>query len=343
VASVGIGRAGRSLLVTGGAGYIGSHVTRLLIETGDRVVVYDDLSSGHAWAVLPGAELVVGGLGDRGRLAALFAERRFDAVLHFAAYVDVAESVCEPAKYYRNNVVNALGLFELAAQHGAGRVVFSSTAAVYGEPDHALIDETTPLAPINPYGASKMMAERILCDIAAASGQRYAILRYFNVAGADPAGRLGQATPGSQHLIKVACETALGLRPAMRINGTDYPTPDGTCVRDYIHVDDLARAHLAALDYLEGGGDSVVLNCGYGRGASVRAVLDTVRRVTGADFPIESGPRRLGDPPALVADSARLRRVLGWQPRHDDLEFIIRTAWAWEKQRHARPGRTSPR
>ena len=263
-----------------------------------------------------------------------FAERRFDAVLHFAAYVDVAESVREPAKYYRNNVVNALGLFELAAQHGA-QVVFSSTAAVYGEPDHELIDETTRLAPINPYGASKMMAERILRDIAAASGQRYAILRYFNVAGADPEGRIGQATPGGQHLIKVACETALGLRPAMRINGTDYATPDGTCVRDYIHVDDLARAHLAALDYLEGDGDSVVLNCGYGRGASVRAVLDTVRRVTGADFPIESGPRRPGDPPALVADSARIRRVLGWQPRHDDLEFIIRTAWAWEKQRHA--------
>jgi UDP-glucose 4-epimerase len=336
-------RTGRNLLVTGGAGYIGSHVTRLLVEIGDQVAVYDNLSSGYAWAVMPGAELVLGDLGDRERLEALFAERRFDAVLHFAAHVDVAESVREPAKYYRNNVINAIGLFELAAQHGVGRVIFSSTAAVYGEPADELIDEATPLAPINPYGASKMMAEGILTDIAAASGQRYAILRYFNVAGADPEGRIGQATPGSRHLIKVACETALGLRPAMWINGTDYPTPDGTCVRDFIHVDDLARAHLAALDYLEADGDSVVLNCGYGRGSSVRAVLDTVRRVSGVDFPIESGPRRPGDPAALVADSARIRQVLGWQPRHDDLEFIIRTAWAWEKERRTWPGGAPPR
>ena len=336
-------RTGRRLLVTGGAGYIGSHVTRLLVETGDQVAVYDNLSSGHAWAVLPGAELIVGDLGDRLPLEALFAERRFDAVLHFAAHIDVAESVREPAKYYSNNVVNALGLFKLAAQHGVGCVIFSSTAAVYGEPADALIDETAPLAPINPYGASKMMAERILTDIAAASGQRYAILRYFNVAGADPGGRIGQATPGSQHLIRVACEAALGLRREMRINGTDYPTPDGTCVRDFIHVDDLARAHLAALDYLDAGGDSVVLNCGYGRGASVRAVLDTVRRVSGVDFPVESGPRRPGDPAALVADSARIRQLLGWQPHHDDLEFIIRTAWAWEKERRTWPSGTPPR
>jgi UDP-glucose 4-epimerase len=342
VASTDVGRAGRSLLITGGAGYIGSHVTRLLAATGDRVVVYDDLSSGHAWAVL-GAELVVGDLGDRARLSALFAERRFDALLHFAAYVDVAESVREPAKYYRNNLVNALGLFELAAQHGTGRVVFSSTAAVYGEPEVELIDEAAPLAPINPYGASKMMAERILTDIAAATGQRYAILRYFNVAGADPEGRIGQATPGSHHLIKVACETALGLRPAMRIHGTDYPTPDGTCVRDYIHVDDLARAHLAALDHLDAGGASVVLNCGYGRGSSVRAVLDTVRRVSGVDFPIEDGPRRPGDPAALIASNTKIRRVLGWQPQHDDLEFIVRTAWAWEKELQIRVGGASPR
>lgn len=336
-------RTGRNLLVTGGAGYIGSHVTRLLVENGDQVTVYDNLSSGHAWAVLPGAELVVGDLGDRERLVALFAGRRFDAVLHFAALIDVAESVREPAKYYRNNVAYAIGLFELAAQHGVGRVVFSSTAAVYGEPARELIDEAAPLAPINPYGASKMMAERILTDIAAASSQRYAILRYFNVAGADPEGRIGQATLGSRHLIKVASETALGLRRAMRINGTDYPTLDGTCVRDFIHVDDLARAHLAALDYLDANSDSVVLNCGYGRGASVRAVLDTVRRVSGVDFPIESGPRRPGDPAALVADSARIRHVLGWQPRHDDLEFIIRTAWAWEKQRRTWPGGAPPR
>jgi UDP-glucose 4-epimerase len=332
-------RTGRSLLVTGGAGYIGSHVTRLLVEAGERVAVYDNLSSGHAWAVAPGAELVVGDLGECQRLAAMFAERRFDAVLHFAAHIDVAESVREPAKYYRNNVMNALGLFEIAAQHGVGRVVFSSTAAVYGEPDAELIDEATPLAPINPYGASKMMAERILTDIAAAAGQRYAILRYFNVAGADPEARIGQATPGSQHLIKLACEAALGLRPVMRINGTDYPTPDGTCVRDFIHVDDLARAHLAALGYLDADGGSVVLNCGYGHGSSVREVLDTVRRVTGVNFPVENGPRRPGDPAALIADTAKIRRVLDWQPRHDDLEFIVRTAWAWAKELQTRTDR----
>ena len=325
----------REILVTGGAGYIGSHVTRLLAEAGDRVVVYDNLSSGHAWAV-PDAELVVGDLGDRERLAAVLGGRKFDAVLHFAAHIWVAESLREPAKYYRNNVAAALGLFELSAQHGVRRLVFSSTAAVYGEPDCAMVDESMPLAPINPYGASKMMAERILADIAAASGRRYAVLRYFNVAGADPQARIGEATPDNQHLIKLACETALGLRPSMRIHGSDYPTPDGTCVRDYIHVDDLARAHLAALDHLEAGGASTVLNCGYGHGVSVRQVLDAVRRVTGIDFPIETGPRRPGDPAVLVASNEKIRRVLGWQPRHDDLEFIVRTAWVWEQRLQAR-------
>jgi UDP-glucose 4-epimerase len=331
----------REILVTGGAGYIGSHVTRQLVEAGDRVVVYDNLSSGHAWAVL-GAELVVGDLADRERLAASFGGRNIDAVFHFAAHIWVTESIRDPVKYYRNNVAAALGLFELVAQHGVRRIVFSSTAAVYGQPDCALIDEGMPLAPINPYGASKMMAERILMDIAAASGLRYAILRYFNVAGADPQGRIGEATPDNQHLIKLACETALGARSAMRIHGTDYPTPDGTCVRDYIHVDDLARAHLAALDYLEQGGDSTVLNCGYGHGASVRLVLDTVRRVTGIDFPIEFGPRRPGDPAVLVASNDKIRRVLGWRPRHDDLEFIVRTAWAWEQILQSRRANAMP-
>ena len=323
------------VLITGGAGYIGSHVTRLLAAAGRRVVVYDNLSSGHAWAVL-GAELVVGELGDREHLAAVLGGRRFDAVLHFAAHIWVTESIRAPAKYYRNNVANALNLFELSAQYGVRQIVFSSTAAVYGEPDGALIDETMPLAPINPYGASKMMAERILMDTAAALGLRYAILRYFNVAGADPQSRIGEATPDNQHLIKLACETAFGLRPAMRIHGTDYPTPDGTCVRDYLHVDDLARAHLAALDYLAEGGASTVLNCGYGHGSSVRGVLDTVRRVTGVDFPIEVGPRRPGDPAVLVASNAKIRRLLGWQPRHDDLEVIVATAWAWEQVLQAR-------
>jgi UDP-glucose 4-epimerase len=322
------------VLVTGGAGYIGSHVVRLLRAAGYPVVAYDDLSTGFPWAV-PDAELIVADLAEHARLAALLAERRFGVVLHFAARTRVDESVRDPLKYYRNNVVHALGLFELAARHGVASVVFSSTAAVYGEPQVERVEETTPLVPINPYGASKMMAERMLQDIAAAAGLRYAILRYFNVAGADPKGRIGQATPAASHLIKVACETALGQRPRMRINGTDYPTPDRTCVRDYIHVDDLARAHLDALDHLEGGGGSTVLNCGYGHGYSVREVIATVRKVSGVDFPVEEGPRRPGDPAMLVASNRKIRELLGWQPRHDDLEFIVRTAWRWEQRLQA--------
>ena len=324
----------RPVLVTGGAGYIGSHVVRLLRDAGYPVVAYDDLSAGFPWAVLD-AELVVGDLAERERLAALFAERQFGAVLHFAAHLRVEESVSEPVKYYRNNVVNALGLFELAVRHGVTNLVFSSTCAVYGEPRVMPIEETTPLAPINPYGASKMMAERMLQDIAAPCGLRYVSLRYFNVAGADPQARIGQATPAASQLIKVACETALGQRPGMQIYGTDYATADGTCVRDYIHVDDLGRAHVDALHYLERGGASIVLNCGYGHGHSVREVVDTVRRVSGIDFPVAEAPRRAGDPATLVASNRKIREVLGWQPRHDDLEFIVRTAWNWERRLQA--------
>jgi UDP-glucose 4-epimerase len=324
----------RPVLVTGGAGYIGSHVVRLLGEAGYEAVAYDDLSAGFPWAVLD-AELVVGSLAEREPLDALLATRGFGAVLHFAASLRVEESVSEPAKYYRNNVVNALGLFELAVRHGVTNVVFSSTCAVYGEPRVMPIEETVPLAPINPYGASKMMAERMLQDIAAACGSRYVILRYFNVAGADAQARIGQATPAATQLIKVACETALGQRPRLQIYGTDYPTADGTCVRDYIHVDDLARAHVDALHYLEGGGASSVLNCGYGHGHSVREVVDTVRRVTGIDFLVEEVARRPGDPSTLVASDRKVREVLGWQPWHDDLEFIVRTAWNWERRLHA--------
>jgi UDP-glucose 4-epimerase len=327
----------RPVLVTGGAGYIGSHVVRLLREAGYSVVAYDNLSTSFRWAVLD-AELIIGDLAERERLAALFAERQFGAVLHFAAHLRIEESMSEPVKYHRNNVVNALGLFELAAHHGVTRLVFSSTCAVYGEPRVVPIEETTPLAPINPYGASKMMAERMLQDIAAASDLRYTILRYFNVAGADPEGRIGQATPAASQLIKVACETAIGQRQRMQVCGTDYPTADGTCVRDYIHVDDLARAHIDALHYLESDGTSTVLNCGYGHGHSVREVVDAVRRVTGIAFPVEDGPRRPGDPPILVASNARVREVLGWQPRHDDLEFIVRTAWNWEQRLQAAGG-----
>lgn len=331
---------GLRVLVTGGAGYVGSHVVRRLAEIGHEVVVYDNLSTGHAWAVL-GGELVIGDLADRRRLECLLASRPFDGVLHFAANIWVAESVRDPAKYYRNNTVNALGLFELAAQYGIRRIVSSSTAATYGQPEISPIDEDTPQRPINPYGASKMMAERMLIDIAGAQGLDYAILRYFNVAGADPEARIGEATPYNNHLIKLACETAYGLRPKMAIHGTDYPTEDGTCIRDYIHVEDLADAHVRALEHLADGGESLVANCGYGRGFSVREVLETVRRVTGVDFAIEEGPRRPGDPARLVAGAARIRQVLGWTPRHDDLEAIVASAWRWERELQRRLARAT--
>ncbi|MGI9501156.1 MAG: UDP-glucose 4-epimerase GalE [Geminicoccaceae bacterium] len=323
-------RQSRTLLVTGGAGYIGSHVVKALIARGEDVVVFDNLSTGFAWSI-EGAELVVGDLGDKEALETLFAVNHFEAVLHFAANIWVGESVRDPAKYYRNNVANALNLFETAGKHHTPHLIFSSTAAVYGEPDAALLDETLPSAPINPYGASKMMAERLLADVANASAMTFAILRYFNVAGADPGGRIGEATPDNSHLVKIACETALGHRPAMSINGTDYPTADGTCVRDYIHVEDLAIAHVAALDHLRKGNASTICNCGYGHGQSVREVVDMVKEVTGVDFAVREGPRRLGDPPVLVADNAKIRSVLGWQPKYGDLRFIVETAWRWER------------
>lgn len=322
--------SGSRILVTGGAGYIGSHIVRDLVAAGHRVTVYDNLYSGHRWAVL-GADLVEADLGDRARLEAVLGSRGFDAVVHCAGHIWVGESVNHPGKYYFNNAANAFRLFDLCAQYGIRHVVFSSTAAVYGQPVVELIDEDQPLLPINPYGASKLMAERALQDIAAASGLGYAILRYFNVAGADAAGRIGEATPDNSHLIKAALETAAGLRPAMQVNGTDYPTPDGTCIRDYVHIDDLAAAHVAALDHLAAGGAPLIANCGYGRGYSVRQVLDTVERVTGRTLPLRLGPRRPGDPAVLVADNRRIKALLGWQPRHDDLENIVSTAWRFEQ------------
>lgn len=318
------------VLVTGGAGYIGSHVVKALRKSGADVVVFDNLSTGFAWAV-GDAELIIGDLGDRCALDTLFAEHRFDAVLHFAAHIWVGESVADPAKYYRNNVANALNLFDATARHHVPHLVFSSTAAVYGEPTIDLLDETLPSAPINPYGASKMMAERLLTDIAQASGMTFAILRYFNVAGADPDGQIGEATPDNHHIVKIACETALGLRSHMQINGTDYPTPDGTCLRDYIHVADLAEAHLDALTYLREGGSSDVFNCGYGHGQSVREVIDMVKKTSGVDFDVREGQRRIGDPSKLVAANTKIKTTLGWQPRYDDLSIIIETAWRWER------------
>ncbi|MGI9488397.1 MAG: UDP-glucose 4-epimerase GalE [Geminicoccaceae bacterium] len=320
----------RKLLVTGGAGYIGSHVVKALVGKGEEVVVFDNLSTGFDWSVQE-AELVIGDLGDRPTLEALFARHRFEAVLNFAANIWVGESTKDPAKYYQNNLGNALNLFQIAKDHGVPHVIFSSTAAVYGEPDAELLDETMPSAPINPYGASKMMAERCLTDIADAANMTYAILRYFNVAGADPDGRIGEATPDNSHLVKIACEAALGLREAMSINGTDYPTADGTCIRDFIHVEDLAAAHVAALEHLRKGNASTICNCGYGHGQSVREVIDMVKKVSSVDFEVHEGPRRPGDPPKLVADNAKIRNLLDWRPRYDDLRFIVETAWRWEQ------------
>lgn len=318
-------------LVTGGAGYIGSHIVHGLADAGHEVTALDDLRAGHRRAVGE-AELVTLDLGDERGLEALLQARRFDAVVHCAGSIWVGQSVREPARYYRNNAANAFALFDGCARAGVLALVLSSTAAVYGEPELQPIAEDVPLRPINPYGASKMMAERALADIGRATGMATAALRYFNVAGADPALRTGEATPDNSHLVKVACEAAIGRRPGMRINGDDYPTPDGTCIRDYVHVDDLARAHLDALGHLLDDGAPFVANVGYGHGFSVREVLHAVRKITGRPFPIEIGPRRPGDPPELVADPSRIRALLGWRPRHDDLEAIVATAWAWEQR-----------
>ncbi|KIH76670.1 UDP-glucose 4-epimerase [Geoalkalibacter ferrihydriticus DSM 17813] len=322
----------KKIFVTGGAGYIGSHVVKALGERGLEVLTYDNLSTGHAEAVLHG-QLVTGDLADRALLRKTLSEYHPDAVIHFAAHIEVAESVANPLKYYRNNTLNALNLWEVLRELRLSNVIFSSTAAVYGIPQDNPVTEETALAPINPYGASKMMSERLLADLAAAEkGFDYVALRYFNVAGADPQGRIGQKYRNATHLITRALKTAKGEYDRLQIFGTDYATPDGICIRDYIHVDDLAAAHLAALDHLAGGCGSDIFNCGYGHGYSVREVVDVARRVTGVDFCVEEAPRRAGDPPALVADSGRLRAATGWKPRHDDLEFIVRTAWEWERQ-----------
>ncbi len=319
------------LLVTGGAGYIGSHVTRQLVEAGHAVTVLDNLSSGYRWATL-GAPLVQADVADVARLDQVLGEGRFDAVLHFAAHIVVPESVADPLKYYANNTRNTLGLLQALTRHGVRRLVFSSTAAVYGNPDLIPVPETAPLLPINPYGASKLMSERMISDLAATGTLQHVTLRYFNVAGAEPGGRLGQATPLATHLIKVACELACGKRAEIGVFGTDYPTPDGTCVRDYIHVEDLARAHVLALDHLATGGDSLTLNCVYGHGYSVREVLAAVQRQIGRPLAVHDTDRRPGDPAALVAGSQRIRAALGWQPQHDDLDFIVATALAWERK-----------
>ena len=323
--------ADKAILVTGGAGYIGSHVVRQLGERGERVVVLDDLSTGFAESVLHG-ELVVGKTGDRQLVGELIRAHGIDTVMHFAAHTVVPESVSDPLKYYGNNTCSTRNLLEACQETGVAQVIFSSTAATYGFPEGGRASEETPVAPINPYGMSKLMSEYMLRDLSAACDLRHVALRYFNVAGCDPQGRIGQSTEKATLLVKVACEAAVGARDKISVFGSDYPTRDGTGVRDYIHVEDLASAHLAALDYLRAGGDSTTLNCGYGHGYSVREVLNMVQQVSGRALNIIEEPRRAGDPPELVAVVDKIHRTLDWTPRHDDLEVIVRTALEWEKK-----------
>ncbi|UFN48562.1 UDP-glucose 4-epimerase GalE [Roseomonas sp. OT10] len=320
------------ILVTGGAGYIGSHATLALLDAGYEVVVLDNLSSGLREAVPPGVPLIQGDVADAALVGRTLREHGAQAVMHFAASLIVPESVKKPLLYWRNNVGGVLGMLEGCAAAGVRHVVFSSTAAVYGIPETVPVAEDTPTRPINPYGASKLAAERLIADAAQAHGLGYAVLRYFNVAGADPQGRAGQRTKNATHIIKVACEAALGIRPVVEVYGGDYPTPDGTGVRDYVHVTDLAEAHVAALGHLLAGGESLTLNCGYGRGYSVNQVLAAVQRAFNAEIPVRMGGRRPGDPPELVAQVARIRDRLGWVPQRDDLDLIVSSALAWERQ-----------
>lgn len=320
-----------AILVTGGAGYIGSHVVRQLGDRDEQVVVLDNLSTGFSDAVLHG-KLVVGDTADAALLDDLFNRYHFETVMHFAAHTVVPESVENPLKYYGNNTANSRTLLESAQKHGCKHVVFSSTAAVYGVLESGRAAEDTPTQPINPYGTSKLMTEWMLRDLAFAGGPSHVILRYFNVAGCDPKGRIGQSTPNATLLTKVACEAAVGTRPHVSIYGTDYPTPDGTGIRDYIHVEDLARAHLDALDYLRKGGSSEILNCGYGHGYSVRELLAAVEKADGNPLTINEEPRRAGDPPELISVADKIRRVLGWQPRFDDIDAIVSSALNWERK-----------
>jgi UDP-glucose 4-epimerase len=319
------------ILVTGGAGYIGSHIVKALGEKGYDIVVYDNLSYGHEWAVLYG-NLVKGDLADRELLNTVFKTGGFDAVIHLAAFVVVDESIREPMKYYKNNFVNTLNLIETCIKYNVKRFIFSSSAAVYGIPEKVPVTEDAPLLPINPYGSSKVMVEHVLGDVTRSDDFRYVSLRYFNVAGADPHSRIGQARKDASHLITVSLRTALGKNDHLDIFGTDYPNPDGTCMRDYIHVDDLSDVHILVLEYLTSGGNSRIYNCGYGHGYSVKEVVDRVKDVTGINFPVRFANRRPGDSPALIADPSRIKGELGWKPKYDDLEYIIKTAWEWEKK-----------
>ena len=321
-----------AVLVTGGAGYIGSHMVYQLVDAGEDIVVLDNLSAGFRWAVPDSVAFYVGDSGDGKLLGQIIAKHQIDAIIHFAAWVVVPDSVANPLGYYRNNTVNSRTLIEAAVKGGVKNFIFSSTAAVYGNPERVPISEDATPNPISPYGSSKLMTEMILRDTGRAHELGHVILRYFNVAGADPQLRTGQSTRGATHLIKVAAETALGRRPRIEVFGTDYATPDGTCIRDYIHVTDLVRAHSDALRYLRGGGASVTLNCGYGHGFSVLEVIDTVKKVSGADFTVDYAARRAGDPERIVAATDRARKLLGWRPAFDDLATIVGHALAWERR-----------
>ena len=320
------------ILVTGGAGYIGSHVVKAMGERGFTIVVYDNLSNGFEDAVLSG-DLVVADLSDGRMLENVIQEFKPDAVMHFAAFALVEESVREPARYYRNNTANTLNLLDVMIRCNVQSFIFSSTAAVYGNTQNIPIVEQEPLRPINPYGQSKAFVEEALEDLSASQGLRYVSLRYFNAAGADPKGRIGERHDPESHLIPLTLKAAKRERQCIRIFGTDYPTPDGSCIRDYIHVDDLTEAHILALEYLSEGGTSDIFNCGYGHGHSVREVVNTAKEVTGIDFKVEHTDRRPGDPPVLIADSSKLKKTLCWTPKHDDLEYIVKTAWDWEMKR----------
>jgi len=322
------------ILVTGGAGYIGSHVVKLLGESGKHeIVVLDNLSTGIAEAVLFG-RLEKMDLGDYNAVDILFGKERFDAVIHFAAKIVVPESVENPLLYYKNNTVNTTNLIEICVKHGVSKFIFSSTAAVYGEPDDGVVTEVTPTVPICPYGWSKLMSEFVLRDTAFAHEKfNYVALRYFNVAGADPDGKIGQNFPNATHLIKVSCQAALGMRDKLLVFGTDFDTADGTGVRDYIHVTDLAAAHISALEHLEKGGKSEIFNCGYGNGASVLEVIASVKKVSGVDFQVDSTDRRPGDPAFLISDNSKILSDLNWTPKYQDLDFICKTAFEWERKR----------
>ncbi|MGY8668664.1 UDP-glucose 4-epimerase GalE [Bradyrhizobium sp. UFLA05-109] len=321
-----------TVLVTGGAGYIGSHTVLALAEAGEDVVVIDDLSTGFSAYLPEGVPLFIGDAGDENLVEGVIAQHNIESIIHFAGSVVVPQSMRDPLGYYRNNFMTARNLLNVAVKRGISRFIFSSTAAVYGNPDQVPVPEHAPTRPLSPYGSSKLMTEIMLHDVASAYGMQYVVLRYFNVAGADPQARIGLATVGATHLLKIAVEAATGQRAKIDVFGTDYPTPDGSCVRDFIHVTDLSQAHHSALTYLRRGGASTTLNCGYGRGYSVLETIDAVRRVSGRSFAVQYAPRRPGDIMTMVADTSRIRSVLDWQPQYENLETIAAHALAWEEQ-----------